>query len=38
MKVITIIALILGVGGSLLYFILFKNRINYLTDKKSENK
>ena len=30
MKIITIIALILGVGGSLLYFIFFKNRIKYL--------
>ena len=27
MKVITLIVLILGVGGSLLYFILFKYRI-----------
>jgi len=37
MKIITVIALILGVGGSLLYFILFKNRIKYLTDKRNEN-
>ena len=38
MKVITLIVLILGVGGSLLYFILFKYRIKHLTDKTSENK
>ena len=33
MKIAILIALILGVGGSLLYFILLKLRIKYLTDK-----
>ncbi len=38
MKTIFIISIILGVGGSLLYFILLKYRVKFLTDKNNENK